>query len=82
MERLTYDKAIQKTISPRFFGSCFQLTIVMCAISSIMTGFVILGGISFLEKVPNKFECRSDGLEVIILRNENMMHQANAESDI
>lgn len=42
-----------------------------------MTGFVILGGISFLEKVPNKFECKSDSLEVIILRNENMTHVGN-----
>jgi MFS family permease len=47
-----------------------------------MTGFVILGGISFLEKVPNKFECMSDSLEVIILRNENMTHQENHGSDI
>jgi len=30
-----------------------------------MTGFVILGGISFLEKIPNRFECKSDSLAVI-----------------
>jgi hypothetical protein len=48
--------------------------IVIAAVTSIMTGFVILGGISFLEKVPNRFECKSDSLEVIILRNENMTH--------
>ena len=46
-----------------------------------MTGFVILGGISFLEKVPNKFECRSDSLEVIILRNENMTHTGTTGVD-
>jgi MFS family permease len=42
-----------------------------------MTGFVILGQISFLEKVPNKFECRSDSIEVIILRNDDMTHTGN-----
>ena len=46
-----------------------------------MTGFVILGCISFLEKVPNKFECKSDSLEVIILRNENMTHVGNKGKD-
>lgn len=52
----------------------FQRIIITSAITSIMTGFVILGGISFLEKVPNKFECKTDSLEVIILRNANMTH--------
>ena len=46
-----------------------------------MTGFVILGGISFLEKVPNKFECRTDSLEVIMLRNDNMTHIGNSGND-
>jgi len=41
-----------------------------------MTGFVILGGISFLEKVPNKFECRADSLEILQARNVNMTHTA------
>jgi len=39
-----------------------------------MTGFVILGGISFLEKMPNRFECKSDSLEIMKIRNENMTH--------
>jgi len=46
-----------------------------------MTGFVILGGISFLEKVPNKFECKNDSLEVILLRNDNMTHTENADEN-
>ena len=54
---------------------------MVVAITAIMTGFVILGGISFLEKVPNKLECRSDSLEVIILRNENMTHVANSGTE-
>jgi hypothetical protein len=41
-----------------------------------MTGFVILGGISFLEKVPNKFECRADSREILLARNNNMTHTA------
>ena len=53
-------------------GNMFQKIIVICAIASIMTGFVILGGISFLEKVPNRFECKSDSLEVLNKRNMNM----------
>lgn len=78
MERLDYDSALKKTIdNNKVCGSLFQKLIVFCAIASIMTGFVILGGISFLEKVPNKFECKSDGIEVIILRNENMTHVEN-----
>jgi hypothetical protein len=47
-----------------------------------MTGFVILGGISFLEKVPNKFECKSDSLEILRLRNQNMTHVAAAEAHL
>lgn len=45
---------------------------MVCAISSIMTGFVILGGISFLEKIPNRFECKSDSLAVIHQRGVNL----------
>ena len=45
---------------------------MVCAISSIMTGFVILGGISFLEKIPNRFECKSDSLAVIHSRAVNI----------
>jgi len=41
-----------------------------------MTGFVILGGISFLEKVPNRFECKSDSLDVMDKRELNMTHVA------
>ena len=76
IKRLKYDEAVQLTInrSSPFFGSLFQKIIVVCAISSIMTGFVILGGISFLEKVPNRFECRSDSLDVITERNNDMTH--------
>jgi hypothetical protein len=64
MKRLTFDEALQRTIDPKhaLFGDIFQKVIIVCAISAIMTGFVILGGISFLEKVPNKFQCRSDSL--------------------
>lgn len=79
MERMSYDDSIKSTIDKerQTCGNIFQKLIVFCAITSIMTGFVILGGISFLEKVPNKFECKSDSLEVIILRNENMTHVEN-----
>jgi hypothetical protein len=77
MERLDYDSAIKKSMTNSLIrGKVFQIIIVMCAVTSIMTGFVILGGISFLEKIPNKFECKDDSLEVIILRNENMTHSA------
>lgn len=41
-----------------------------------MTGFVILGGISFLEKVPNRFECKSDSLDIMDKRDQNMTHVA------
>jgi hypothetical protein len=77
MERISFEDAIDRTMSKNkpVCGSWFQKVVVICAVTSIMTGFVILGGISFLEKVPNKFECRSDSLEVIILRNENMTHE-------
>lgn len=44
-----------------------------------MTGFVILGGISFLEKVPNRFECKSDSLDIMELREKNMTHVASTE---
>ena len=76
MRRLSYDEALEMTVDDNhyFFGDIFQKIIVICAISSIMTGFVILGGISFLEKVPNRFQCRSDSLNVINLRNMNMSH--------
>ena len=76
MKRLGYEEALNKTVDSRhfFFGDIFQKLIIVCAISSIMTGFVILGGISFLEKVPNKFECRADSLAVIHQRNLNMSH--------
>jgi len=47
-----------------------------------MTGFVILGGISFLEKVPNRFECKTDSLDIIKQRNENMMHVAAPEGHL
>lgn len=77
MQRLTYDEALQKTSSDRFiFGNMFQKIIITCAITSIMTGFVILGGISFLEKVPNKFECRADAVGILEARNSNMTHSA------
>lgn len=71
MKRLGYDQAIEGTVDRKHavFGDIFQKIIVVCAISSIMTGFVILGGISFLEKVPNRFECRADSLAVIHQRN-------------
>jgi hypothetical protein len=79
MQRLTYDEALQKTSSDRLvIGNLFQKIIITCAITSIMTGFVILGGISFLEKVPNKFECRSDSVDVLSARNNNMTHSAAA----
>ena len=56
MERVAFDSAIARTINKdRCCGSLFQKVIITCAITSIMTGFVILGGISFLEKIPNKF---------------------------
>lgn len=57
MRRLSYDEALEMTIDKNHvvFGDIYQKIIVVCAISSIMTGFVILGGISFLEKVPNRF---------------------------
>jgi hypothetical protein len=57
MRRLSYDEALEMTVDKNHvvFGDIFQKIIVICAISSIMTGFVILGGISFLEKVPNRF---------------------------
>ena len=57
MERIDFDTSVKRTMSNErgFMGSLFQKIIVMTAITSIMTGFVILGGISFLEKVPNKF---------------------------
>lgn len=76
MQRLTFEEALKRTIDHKNgqFGNIFQKLIVTCAISSIMTGFVILGGISFLEKVPNKFECRSDSMKVIHQRNQNMTH--------
>ena len=76
MQRLTFEEALNKTIDTKngMFGNIFQKLIVMCAISSIMTGFIILGGISFLEKVPNKFECRQDSLNIINQRNLNMTH--------
>jgi len=71
MQRVTFEEALDKTIYHKNgqFGNIFQKLIIASAISSIMTGFVILGGISFLEKIPNKFECRSDSLSVIHERN-------------
>lgn len=79
---MNFDDSIKKTIDDRrCCGNLFQKLIIFSAITSIMTGFIILGGISFLEKVPNKFECKSDSLEVIILRNENMTHQGNHGKD-
>ena len=78
MERIDFDTALSRTINKnKCCGNLLQRIIIISAITSIMTGFVILGGISFLEKVPNKFECKSDSLEVIILRNENMTHTEN-----
>ena len=67
MERISFNEALNRTIDKKhnFFGNLFQKLIMVCAISSIMTGFVILGGISFLEKIPNRFECKSDSLAVI-----------------
>ena len=67
MQRLKFEEALQKTTNSKslFMGNMFQKIIITCAITSIMTGFVILGGISFLEKVPNRFECKSDSLEVL-----------------
>jgi hypothetical protein len=47
-----------------------------------MTGFVILGGISFLEKVPNKFQCRADSLVTIHTRSQNMTHEAAPHSHL
>ena len=44
-----------------------------------MTGFVILGGISFLEKVPNRFECKSDSLDIMDRREQNMTHIAKED---
>jgi len=77
MRRLKFDEAVQETIKDRtLIGNFFQKMIVICAISGIMTGFVILGGISFLEKVPNRFECKSDSLDVIKIRSSNMTHES------
>ena len=54
-EVLTYDQALEKTFHK---GTAkFQVVSIFLLLASLYGKFPLVGGISYLEKVPNKFEC-------------------------
>ena len=56
---LTYDEALAKTFrtTSSYFKAPYQIIVCLALVISTDSKYPLVAGLSFLEKVPNKYEC-------------------------